>query len=101
MSRPRSGDNAFRAISDLTRRRMFDMLRERECTVGEVMQTLRLRKSVTTFHLSVLMQAGLVRQRRRGRHLVCVPDQRPLSAVQGWLGRHLAGRSSRLLLARQ
>ena len=89
MSRPRSSESVFRAIADPTRRRMLDLLCDRECSVGEIVETMRLRRAVATFHLAVLLKAGLVLQRRRGRNLMCTPDCRPLAAAHAWLSRRL------------
>ena len=90
MSRPRSADNVFRAIADPTRRRMLDLLQKGERTVGDLIGTLNLRKSAATFHLGALIGAGLVRQRRRGRHLLCCLDPRGLLTAHAWLGRYAA-----------
>ncbi len=93
MSRPRNSESVYRAIADPTRRRMLDLLRDRACTVGELTTTMRLRRPIASFHLGVLIQAGLVRQRRRGRNLMCSRDPRALAIAQMWLGAHLAART--------
>ncbi len=89
MSRPRSTESVFRAIADRKRRRILDLLRVRECTVGEIATTIRLQKAAATFHLGVLLHAGLMRQQRRGRNLMCNADTRPLELAHGWLGSHV------------
>ena len=89
MSRPRNSESVFRAIADPTRRRMLDLLREHERTVGELVLTLRLQRTVASHHVGVLVHGGLMRQRRRGRELVCSIDPRPMAAAQAWLARHL------------
>ena len=88
MSRPRNAESVFRAIADPTRRRMIDALHKDEHTVGDLMGVLKLGSTAATFHLGVLIGAGLVRQRRRGRHLVCVLEARPLHAAFEWLRAH-------------
>lgn len=99
MSRPRNSESVFRAIADPTRRRMLDLLREHERTVGELVLTMRLQRPVASHHLGVLVHGGLVRQRRRGRELVCAIDPRPMAAVQAWLTRHLQRSSERATAA--
>jgi DNA-binding transcriptional ArsR family regulator len=89
MSRPRNSESVFRAIADPTRRKMLDLLRDGEQSVGELITTMRLQRPVASHHLGTLIQAGLVRQRRRGRGLVCVIDSRPLHQAQAWLNAHL------------
>lgn len=93
MSRPRNSESVFRAIADPTRRRMLDLLRDGERTVGELIVTLRLQRPVASHHLGALLEAGLLRQRRRGRQMVCTIDPRALAAAHAWLGSHL-GRST-------
>ena len=88
MSRPRSADSVFRAIADPTRRRILEHLEKGDRTVGDLMGTLNLRKNAATFHLSTLMSAGLVRQHRLGRNLMCTSDVRALTIAQAWLARH-------------
>jgi DNA-binding transcriptional ArsR family regulator len=79
MSRPRNSESVFRAIADPTRRKMLDLLRDGERSVGEMVTTMRLQRAVASHHLGVLIQAGLIRQRRRGRELVCAIESRPLA----------------------
>jgi DNA-binding transcriptional ArsR family regulator len=89
MSRPRTSESVFRAIADPTRRRMLDLLRDGERSVGELITTMRLQRAVASHHLGTLIQAGLVRQRRRGRELVCISDSRPLYQAVAWLSSHV------------
>jgi DNA-binding transcriptional ArsR family regulator len=69
---------------------MLDLMRDGERSVGELIATMRLQRPVASHHLGALIQAGLVRQRRRGRSLVCVVDPRPLSQAFGWIDSHLS-----------
>lgn len=88
MSRPRSTNSVFRAIADPTRRHMLDLLEKGERTVGDLVAPLRLRKNTASFHLAVLIGAGLVRQRRRGRNLMCILNVRAMREAQAWLGKY-------------
>jgi DNA-binding transcriptional ArsR family regulator len=72
----------FRAIADPTRRKMLDLLRDGERSVGEMVTSMRRQRAVASHHLGVLIQAGLIRQRRRGRELVCAIESRPLAQAQ-------------------
>lgn len=90
MSRPRSTDSVFRAIADPTRRRMLDLLHKGERTVGDLLAPLHLRKNTASFHLAVLIGAGLVRQKRRGRNLMCSLNVRILREARTWLGKYCA-----------
>ncbi len=96
MSRPRNSESVFRAIADPTRRRILDSLREDERSVGELIRAMRLTRANASHHLGILMQAGLLRQRRRGRELVCSIDTRSLIPAHAWLGRHVQRTNGRV-----
>lgn len=87
MSRPFSSADAFRAVADPTRRRILDLLRRREMTVGEIAESLPISGAALSFHLRVLRHSDLAVARRRGRHLAYTVNLRPLRAVTAWLNR--------------
>ena len=57
----------FHALSDETRLALFERLREGEQCVCELMDTMKAAQSRLSFHLKVLKDAGLIRDRREGR----------------------------------
>ena len=57
----------FRALSDETRLRIIDMLRDGERCVCELTDALEAGQSLLSFHLKTLKDAGLVSDRREGR----------------------------------
>jgi ArsR family transcriptional regulator, arsenate/arsenite/antimonite-responsive transcriptional repressor len=57
---------AVKALSDETRLRMINLLLERECCVCEVMQVLRITQTRASRNLSLLHEAGFLKQRREG-----------------------------------
>lgn len=76
---------AFEALAEPHRRRILDLLREDERTVGELVERLSLSQPAVSKHLRVLREAGLVSarvdaQRRRYR-------LRParLAEIDAWL----------------
>ena len=86
----------FRALANPTRRAVLDLLREEPRTTGDLATRLRTSRFAAMQHLGVLVSAGLVVVRRRGRerwnHLNAVPLQklyerwvRPYAA--DWAGR--------------
>ena len=58
--------NAFRAIADERRRRILQLLRSRELTVGEIVERFDVTQPAISQHLKVLRAAGLVTDRREG-----------------------------------
>jgi ArsR family transcriptional regulator, arsenate/arsenite/antimonite-responsive transcriptional repressor len=57
---------AIKAISDETRLRMINLLLQRECCVCEVMQVLNISQTRASRNLSMLYDAGFLKQRREG-----------------------------------
>lgn len=77
--------DAFTVIGDPVRRRILELLRDRERPVGELVQALGLSQPNVSKHLRVLDQAALVRVRIDGprRHYALDPDG--LRDLDSWL----------------
>lgn len=57
----------FHALADRTRLEILEELKEGECCVCELTDTLQAGQSRLSFHLKVLKDAGLIQDRRDGR----------------------------------
>jgi len=57
---------AMKALSDETRLRILNLLRERECCVCEVMQALDISQTRASRNLSALYDAGFLKLRKDG-----------------------------------
>ena len=57
---------AMKALSDETRLRILNLLRERECCVCEVMQALDISQTRASRNLSALYDAGFLKMRKEG-----------------------------------
>lgn len=92
-------DQVFRALSDPTRRRVLDLLRERPRTTGELVQGFpELSRFAVMKHLGVLVAAGLVVVRKEGRrrwnHLNAVPLR---MMYERWVSRYESAWAGSLL----
>lgn len=58
--------SALTALADPTRRRLYERLRRRSHTVGELARLARVTQPAVSQHLRVLRQARLVTDRREG-----------------------------------
>jgi DNA-binding transcriptional ArsR family regulator len=67
---------------------MLDLLAGGEAPVGTLVQHARLSYSAVSQHLTVLLDAGLVRRRRQGRRRLYRVDPTPLRAVARWASRY-------------
>ena len=75
-SRTERAIELFHALSDETRLEIIELLRKGERCVCELTDTLDAAQSRLSFHLRVLKDAGIVRDRRDGRwvHYELDPD---------------------------
>ena len=59
----------FKALGDPTRRAILEMLRDRDCTAGEIGEAFDMTAPSISHHLNILKQAGLVTDTREGRFI--------------------------------
>jgi ArsR family transcriptional regulator len=62
--------SVFKALADPTRRRILELLREREMSAGELASHFELSKPTLSGHFAVLKEAGLVDVQRQGTTLI-------------------------------
>jgi DNA-binding transcriptional ArsR family regulator len=77
--------SAFAAVSEPARRRILELLRERERPVGDLVEHLQLSQPGVSKHLRVLREAGLVRVRRDGKRRWYGLRAEPLAELDAWL----------------
>ena len=78
----------FEVLVDPTRRRILDLLRERERSVGDLVATLAISQPGVSKHLRVLREAGLVAVRTEGKRRLYRLDPAPLRELDAWLDRY-------------
>jgi DNA-binding transcriptional ArsR family regulator len=59
-------NQVYRALSDPTRRRILQLLRERDLTAGELAGHFELAKPTISGHFAVLKEADLIQGYRKG-----------------------------------
>jgi ArsR family transcriptional regulator, arsenate/arsenite/antimonite-responsive transcriptional repressor len=62
-------NQAFKALSDPTRREILSLLRKGEMTAGELAERFDMAKASVSHHFSVLKQADLITSRRDGQQI--------------------------------
>jgi DNA-binding transcriptional ArsR family regulator len=60
----------FKALSDQTRREILRLLERHPRSVGEIVDNFQLSQPTISRHLSVLREADLVIDQRRGQHVI-------------------------------
>jgi DNA-binding transcriptional ArsR family regulator len=78
-------ENAFVALADPTRRRVFEKLSSGPKSVGEIARGLPVSRPAVSQHLRVLKDAGLVADRAEGTRRVYAIDPQGLGALRKWL----------------
>jgi len=63
-------NKVFKALSDPTRRRVLQLLRERPMSAGELSDHFPVSKPTMSAHFAVLQQAGLIESQKSGRSIV-------------------------------
>ena len=63
-------NSAFKALSDPTRRKILQLLKERDLTAGEIADSFNISKPSISHHLAQLKQADLVLDERQGQNIV-------------------------------
>ena len=76
---------AFAALSDPTRRQVFQRLQSGGLSVGEIARDLPVSRPAVSQHLKVLKDAGLVADRADGARRVYHIDPKGLAAMRAWL----------------
>jgi DNA-binding transcriptional ArsR family regulator len=77
--------NGFTVLAEPNRRRILDLLRERERPVGELVDTLALSQPAVSKHLRVLREVGFVESRVEAQRRVYRVRPEPLRDIAAWL----------------
>jgi len=79
------GEQAFDALGDPTRRRIFQCLRAGACSVGEIAEGMDVSRPAVSQHLKALKLARLVMDRPEGTRRLYSVDPRGIEALRNWL----------------
>ncbi len=76
---------AFEVLAEPNRRRILDVLRDRERPVGDLVRKLDISQPAVSKHLRVLRDAGLVEMRVDAQRRLYRVRAQPLRDVDTWL----------------
>ena len=77
--------STFEVLAEPTRRRILDLLRDGERSVGELVDRLTLSQPGVSKHLRVLRDAGLVQVRIEAQRRWYGLRPEPLTEIDAWL----------------
>jgi len=78
-------DKTFKALSDPTRRQILELLRKGPKSAGEISEQFGTSGATISHHLSVLKDAGLVSDEKRGKYIFYELDTSVLQDMLAWV----------------
>ena len=85
-------DKTFKALSDPTRRQILELLRRGPKSAGEISEQFGTSGATISHHLSVLKDAGLVSDEKRGKYIFYELDTSVFTGHACMGGRFCKGR---------
>ena len=74
----------FRALDDPTRRKIIEMLKEKDLTAGEIAEAFDMTKPSISHHLGLLKQADIVISFKKGQFVYYSLDTTVFDEVVAW-----------------
>ncbi len=87
----REPETLFFALSDTTRRRMFERLMDQPSSVGVLAEAFPISRPAVSQHLKILNDAGLVVVRAEGTRRIYAARPEKLAELRAWLDRYWDG----------
>lgn len=87
---------ALEALADPTRRRIVELLAERDRDAGEIASYFEVSRPAVSRHLRVLREHGLVQSRGLAQRRIYSLDPEPLEEIDAWLSKYRAFWANRL-----
>ena len=87
MSKPRRNEFTASFLADPTRRRILEMLSERELAAGEIARRFDMTPPAVSQHLKILRNADLVRVRNDAQRRMYALEPHGLTEFEHWLTR--------------
>jgi len=80
-----SFQETFKALSDPTRREILNLLRAGPLPVGKILEHFSITGASLSHHLSILKQAGLIDDERKGQYLFYTLNTSVLEDILNWI----------------
>ncbi len=77
--------STLRALADPTRREILNLLKRGRLSAGEIADRFPVTDAAVSRHLSVLREAGLIRDSREGKHIYYELNASVLEEIMLWL----------------
>lgn len=87
-------EGIFKAMSDSTRRKIIELLKEGPKTAGEIADHFSYAQPTISRHLTVLKNAHLIIDQRDGNFIIYRLNKTILQEWLGWLFEHFGGENN-------
>jgi DNA-binding transcriptional ArsR family regulator len=78
-------NSLFKALNDETRRRIVDLLKEKDMNAGEISDEFNISKPSISHHLDILRRADLVTSEKKGQFIVYSLNTTILEDLIKWI----------------
>jgi DNA-binding transcriptional ArsR family regulator len=85
MARTPTTYDPFNAVAEPKRRKIIEVMGQRELSVNEIIELLGWPQPMVSKHLAVLKKVGLVREHRAGRQRLYRVDAEKLKPIYDWV----------------
>lgn len=75
----------FKALNDETRRKILELLRERDMTAGEIADEFDMSKPSISHHLDLLKQSDLVTSEKKGQFVIYSINTTAIDDLIQWI----------------
>lgn len=76
--------DAFKALSNPTRRKILELLQEKSLNAGEIADYFHITKPSISHHLTILKNSGLIVDERHGQNIVYSLDMSVFQDMMKW-----------------
>jgi len=78
-------NRVFKALNDTSRRKILELLKEKDLTAGEISEHFEISKPSISHHLDLLKQAGLILSEKKGQFIIYSLNTTVLEDVFKWI----------------
>ncbi|MBN9313994.1 MAG: transcriptional regulator [Chryseobacterium sp. 39-10] len=78
-------DAVFRALNDVTRREILELLKKNDLNAGEIADHFNISKPSISHHLDLLRRAGLISSEKQGQFVVYSLNTTILEDILQWI----------------
>lgn len=78
-------NNLFKALNDETRRKIIELLKEKDLDAGEIAEKFEISKPSISHHLDILKRADLITSEKKGQHIIYSLNTSILEDLINWI----------------